>query len=109
MIPPWLAGLLPDRRPSVRESSDALRANKRRNPCQFQLTLPGYHMYEKTRIRQSGPNRLKCGSRLVHPALELNAVPEPCTLPLPLACQALAKGRTLPPSTARNEPSLHPG
>src|SRR6266851_2250975 len=80
MIPPWLAGLLPDRRPSVRESSDALRASERRNPCQFQLdTPPVTTCTRKPVIHQSGLNRLKCGSRLVHPALELKAVPEPCT------------------------------
>ena len=42
--------------------------------------------------RQSGLNRLKGGSRLVHLALELSAVPEPymavtVTIGLPRACQ----------------------
>jgi hypothetical protein len=48
--------------------------------------------------RQSGLNRLKGDSRLVHPALELNAVPEPymavtLTIGLPRACHTLADPR----------------
>jgi hypothetical protein len=65
-------------------------------PVSSNLKL-GYHMDEKTRYTSKWPESSEGpGSRLVHPALELNAVPEPIwLLPLPLVCHALAKGHTL--------------
>ena len=89
--------------------------NERRNPCQFQLENSVTTCTRKPAIRQSGLNRLKCGSRLVHPPLELNAVPEPymavtVTIGLPRACQRAYTSRPprrcLGPETVLRWPSV---
>src|SRR5712692_5983506 len=77
-----VSGLLPVGRPSVR--------NRRMRCAPMNGEIRIAKSKRKAVTRQSGLNRLGCGSRPVRPALELNAVWEDCpavTGGLPDACQ----------------------